>query len=151
MQIIATELGVSKLSTSADVIVNLLDINDNRPDFSQSSYEINIPENQLAGVQIGQVSQSLGTVQTMQSREMYHCHSPKKMANTFGDKYAVQWYTFENLPEAAKSSNIFGQVHWYTGTQIQNQDVKQLFCLRTFKSEKISQYFDGKPGTLVHL
>ena len=58
MQIIATELGVSKLSTSADIIVNLLDINDNRPDFSQSSYEINIPENQLAGVQIGQVSQS---------------------------------------------------------------------------------------------
>ena len=58
MQIIATELGVSKLSTSADVIVNLLDINDNRPDFSQSSYEINIPENQLAGMEIGRVSQS---------------------------------------------------------------------------------------------
>ena len=56
LQVIATELGVSKLSASADVIVNLLDINDNRPDFSQSSYEINIPENQLAGVQIGQVS-----------------------------------------------------------------------------------------------
>ena len=59
LQVIATELGVSKLSASADVIVNLLDINDNRPDFSQSSYEINIPENQLAGVQIGQVSQSM--------------------------------------------------------------------------------------------
>ena len=59
MQIIATELGVSKLSTSADVIVNLLDINDNRPDFSQSSYEINIPENQLAGMEIGRVSQSV--------------------------------------------------------------------------------------------
>ena len=57
LQVIATELGVSKLSASADVIVNLLDLNDNRPDFSQSSYEINIPENQLAGVQIGQVSQ----------------------------------------------------------------------------------------------
>ena len=56
LQVIATELGVSQLSASADVIVNLLDINDNRPDFSQSSYEINIPENQLAGVQIGQVS-----------------------------------------------------------------------------------------------
>ena len=57
LKVIATELGVSKLSASADVIVNLLDLNDNRPDFSQSSYEINIPENQLAGVQIGQVSQ----------------------------------------------------------------------------------------------
>ena len=44
-----------------------MDINDNRPDFSQSSYEIDIPENQLAGVQIGQVSQSLGSVQIMKS------------------------------------------------------------------------------------
>ena len=65
LQVIATELGVSKLSASADVIVNLLDINDNRPDFSQSSYEINIPENQLAGVQIGQVSQSICTHNTV--------------------------------------------------------------------------------------
>ena len=65
LQVIATELGVSKLSASADVIVNLLDINDNRPDFSQSSYEINIPENQLAGVQIGQVSQSICTHNTL--------------------------------------------------------------------------------------
>ena len=70
LQILATELGISQLSTSADVIVNLLDINDNRPDFSQSSYEIDIPENQLAGVQIGQVSQLffyLGIVQIMKS------------------------------------------------------------------------------------
>ena len=65
LKVIATELGVSKLSASADVIVNLLDINDNRPDFSQSSYEINIPENQLAGVQIGQVSQSICTHHTL--------------------------------------------------------------------------------------
>ena len=65
LQVIATELGVSKLSASADVIVNLLDINDNRPDFSQSSYEINIPENQLAGVQIGQVSQPICTHNTV--------------------------------------------------------------------------------------
>ena len=69
LQVIATELGVSKLSASADVIVNLLDINDNRPDFSQSSYEINIPENQLAGVQIGQVSQSICTHNTVFERK----------------------------------------------------------------------------------
>ena len=69
LQVIATELGVSKLSASADVIVNLLDINDNRPDFSQSSYEINIPENQIAGVQIGQVSWSIHTTHCLISEK----------------------------------------------------------------------------------
>ena len=53
----ATELGVSKLSTTADVTVNLLDINDNKPQFSQPTYEINIQENQEAGALIGKVSQ----------------------------------------------------------------------------------------------
>ena len=37
-QIIATETGPSKQSTSADVIVNVLDINDNPPVFSQQEY-----------------------------------------------------------------------------------------------------------------
>ena len=42
----ATELGVSQLSTTADVTVNLLDINDNKPQFSpKPTYEINIQEN----------------------------------------------------------------------------------------------------------
>ena len=54
----ATELGVSQLSTTADVTVNLLDINDNKPQFSpKPTYEINIQENQEAGVLIGKVSQ----------------------------------------------------------------------------------------------
>ena len=53
----ATELGVSKLSSTADVTVNLLDINDNKPQFSQPTYEINIQENQEAGALIGKVSQ----------------------------------------------------------------------------------------------
>ena len=52
----ATELGVSQLSTTADVTVNLLDINDNKPQFSpKPTYEINIQENQEAGVLIGKV------------------------------------------------------------------------------------------------
>ena len=34
-----------------------LDINDNKPQFSQQTYEINIQENQEAGVLIGKVSQ----------------------------------------------------------------------------------------------
>lgn len=52
----ATELGVSKLTAVADITVNLLDVNDNKPQFTESSFEINIPENQLPGVQIGRVS-----------------------------------------------------------------------------------------------
>ena len=37
-QIIATETGPTRQSTSADVIVNVLDINDNHPVFSQPEY-----------------------------------------------------------------------------------------------------------------
>ena len=62
----ATELGVSKLSTTADVTVNLLDINDNKPQFSQPSYEINIQENQEAGVLMGKVSQLFFCGKTLQ-------------------------------------------------------------------------------------
>ena len=38
LQIIATETGPGRQSTSADVIVNVLDINDNPPVFSQQEY-----------------------------------------------------------------------------------------------------------------
>ena len=62
----ATELGVSKLSTTADVTVNLLDINDNKPQFSQPTYEINIQENQEAGALIGKVSQLFFSRNTLQ-------------------------------------------------------------------------------------
>uniref|UniRef100_A0A915HYX5 Cadherin domain-containing protein n=1 Tax=Romanomermis culicivorax TaxID=13658 RepID=A0A915HYX5_ROMCU len=36
-------------------VIKLLDVNDNRPFFKQSSYVFNIPENSLAGVIVGQV------------------------------------------------------------------------------------------------
>ena len=64
----ATELGVSKLSTTADVTVNLLDINDNKPQFSQPTYEINIQENQEAGALIGKVSQLFFSGKTLCTR-----------------------------------------------------------------------------------
>jgi hypothetical protein len=53
---LATELGVNKLSASADVSVNLVDVNDNKPQFLKPTYEIDIVENQPPGVQIGRVS-----------------------------------------------------------------------------------------------
>jgi len=55
-KILATELGINKLTASADVTVNLLDVNDNKPQFSNTSYEFEIQENQPAGVSIGKVS-----------------------------------------------------------------------------------------------
>ena len=64
----ATELGVSQLSTTADVTVNLLDINNNKPQFSpKPTYEINIQENQEAGVLIGKVSQQLSIFRLIHS------------------------------------------------------------------------------------
>ena len=45
-------------NTSKKFYLNFtLDINDNKPQFSQQTYEINIQENQEAGVLIGKVSQ----------------------------------------------------------------------------------------------
>ena len=45
-------------NTSKNSYLNFtLDINDNKPQFSQQTYEINIQENQEAGVLIGKVSQ----------------------------------------------------------------------------------------------
>ena len=38
LQIIATETGPGRQSTSADVIVNVVDINDNPPVFSKQEY-----------------------------------------------------------------------------------------------------------------
>ena len=55
-KIVAQELGVNKLTASADVSVNILDVNDNKPQFTQSSYEFDVPENEKAGSIIGQIS-----------------------------------------------------------------------------------------------
>ena len=52
LQIIATETGPGRQSTSADVIVNILDINDNPPVFSQQEYRISIREDVSPGSKI---------------------------------------------------------------------------------------------------
>ena len=52
----AEEVGLSGLSTSADVTVNILDENDNVPKFEQDHYDVTIPENVQPGTIILQVS-----------------------------------------------------------------------------------------------
>ena len=55
-KIVAQELGVNKLSTSADVSVNVLDSNDNKPQFSQNAYEFDVAENEESGTIVGKVN-----------------------------------------------------------------------------------------------
>ena len=55
-KIVAQELGVNKLSTSADVSVNVLDSNDNKPQFTQNAYEFDVAENEESGTIVGKVN-----------------------------------------------------------------------------------------------
>ena len=58
-QIVAEEVGLSGLSASADVTVNLLDENDNVPKFEEDYYDVTIPENVQPGTVILQVKEKL--------------------------------------------------------------------------------------------
>eukprot|EP00095_Tigriopus_kingsejongensis_P012458 maker-scaffold696_size110080-snap-gene-0.13 protein:Tk12458 transcript:maker-scaffold696_size110080-snap-gene-0.13-mRNA-1 annotation:"cad86_drome ame: full" len=54
-KITARELGINKLSCSASVTVNLMDVNDNSPSFLQDKYIVEVFENQIPGQVILQV------------------------------------------------------------------------------------------------
>ncbi|XP_016410801.1 protocadherin gamma-C5-like isoform X2 [Sinocyclocheilus rhinocerous] len=56
VEILAIDSGVPPLKTTKTVNVKMLDVNDNAPLFSQSSYNIYINENNLAGVSLFSVS-----------------------------------------------------------------------------------------------
>ncbi|XP_043917634.1 protocadherin Fat 4 [Protopterus annectens] len=56
LTVIATDKGVPPLSSSMDVTVIVLDINDNKPLFAQNLYEIEIDENTLTGTDLIQVT-----------------------------------------------------------------------------------------------
>jgi len=53
---VAEEVGLSGLSATADVTVNIVDENDNVPKFSQDHYDVQIPENVATGTIILQVN-----------------------------------------------------------------------------------------------
>nr|XP_056711917.1 protocadherin Fat 4 [Euleptes europaea] len=55
LTVIATDKGQPSLSSSTDVIVIVLDINDNNPVFAQKLYNIEIVENTLTGTDVVQV------------------------------------------------------------------------------------------------
>lgn len=55
LTIIATDKGEPPLSSSVDVIVMVLDVNDNNPRFSQSIFKVEISENTLTGTDLIQV------------------------------------------------------------------------------------------------
>uniref|UniRef100_H3AQ83 FAT atypical cadherin 4 n=1 Tax=Latimeria chalumnae TaxID=7897 RepID=H3AQ83_LATCH len=58
LTVLATDKGKPPLSSSMDVTVIVLDINDNNPVFSQSIYEVEIGENTLTGMDLVQVTAS---------------------------------------------------------------------------------------------
>uniref|UniRef100_A0A803T2Y4 FAT atypical cadherin 4 n=1 Tax=Anolis carolinensis TaxID=28377 RepID=A0A803T2Y4_ANOCA len=60
LTIIATDKGQPSLSSSTNVVVVVLDINDNNPVFAQKLYKIEIAENILTGTDVVQVSSTDG-------------------------------------------------------------------------------------------
>ena len=52
----AEEIGLTGLSASADVTVNVIDENDNAPKFGEDHYDVTIPENVKPGTVVVQVS-----------------------------------------------------------------------------------------------
>lgn len=60
LTVIATDKGQPSLSSSTDVVVIVLDINDNNPVFVQKLYKVEIAENILTGTDVVQVSATDG-------------------------------------------------------------------------------------------
>ncbi|KAM7143149.1 protocadherin Fat 4 [Molossus nigricans] len=60
LTVVATDKGHPPLSSSTEVMVMVLDINDNSPAFAQASYQVEIDENTLTGTDITQVSATDG-------------------------------------------------------------------------------------------
>ncbi|XP_057402717.1 protocadherin Fat 4 isoform X2 [Balaenoptera acutorostrata] len=60
LTVVATDKGQPSLSSSTEVVVMVLDINDNNPVFAQAMYKVEIDENTLTGTDIIQVSAADG-------------------------------------------------------------------------------------------
>ncbi len=58
-KIVTTELGINKLTDTADITVNLVDKNDNKPVFARDVYEVDMLENQQPGTKVDKVRLSM--------------------------------------------------------------------------------------------
>ncbi|CAG9785812.1 unnamed protein product [Diatraea saccharalis] len=56
MTITATDNGLPPLSASATLVINVLDANDNDPEFSKPAYEFRVEENEKAGAFVGKIA-----------------------------------------------------------------------------------------------
>ena len=53
--VVATDDGIPRLSTSAEVLITLIDLNDNPPVFAAETYHTSIPENAILGTSVFQI------------------------------------------------------------------------------------------------
>ncbi|XP_055990500.1 protocadherin Fat 4 [Sorex fumeus] len=56
LTLLATDKGQPALSSSTEVVVRVLDVNDNSPAFARASYRVEVPEDTLTGADLVQVS-----------------------------------------------------------------------------------------------
>lgn len=48
-----TDTGVPQLTSTAQIFVNVININDNTPQFNETEYQLNVNENAIKGTSIG--------------------------------------------------------------------------------------------------
>lgn len=58
LEVVATDRGSPALSTTVTVQVKVLDVNDNSPIFSRSSYSVEVSEDAAEGTQVLEVSRN---------------------------------------------------------------------------------------------
>lgn len=92
-QLITRDQANNSMFSRADIIIHILDVNDNRPMFSQASYNATIPEDAPAGTSVRRISVSATSciliiktryltvllVGFHHSIHLYYCLSEKKM------------------------------------------------------------------------
>ena len=48
-----TDTGVPQLTSTAQIFVNVINVNDNTPQFNETEYQLNVNENAIKGTSIG--------------------------------------------------------------------------------------------------
>ena len=77
LTVVATDNGIPPRSATADIVINVLDVNDNDPRFRESVYRFYVEENQPAATTVGQVS-ATDRDQTDNSQLKYYMTEPNE-------------------------------------------------------------------------